>query len=209
MSLSRTDLTEYYITDKYWDFGGGLIYDKYWNIVGKIHNKLFTLNKRFEIREINNKLLATLEKRLITPHKVQVIKDGSGSQIGVVMRKKLPFRPVIFHFKCDKRQHPYIAKGINFQYSFEIVDNSGRTIARVRKLKLTRGNEINSIGKQGEYFVLKLAIDSIERIHMIAMVIAIENLLHNTFLLSDVAGYGRLIMRLRPFGPGIKEKQLK
>jgi hypothetical protein len=44
-----------------------------------------------------------------------------------------------------------------------------------------------------------------EKSIIMGLVLAIENILNSQFFLADLGGYGRLTMRMRPFGPGIKE----
>ena len=209
MTLSSKELTKYYITQNYWDFGGGLIFDENWNEVGKIQNKLFSINKCFEIRDMDNQILATIQKRIISLHKTQVIKNARGNDIGTVVRKKILFKPPKFYFRKTKEKALYIALGTNFQDSFEILGFTDIKIANVSKLKNSMNNLDSSNNSDTEFLVLKLVNNNVNRIELITMVISIENLIYGTFFLSDIAGYGRLTMRLRPFGPGIKERDLK
>ena len=209
MTLLSKQYTKYYITKNYWDFGGGFIFDKNYKKIGKIENKLFSVNKRFEIRGIDNQIVATIQKRIASPHKKQLIKNDVGKDIGTVKRKKIPFKPPKFYFKQGKEKYKYIALGTKFQNSFEIFDFNNIKIAKVSKVKHSMNNLDSSINNDGEFLVLEIINNNINRIELITMVLSIENILYTTFFLSDIAGYGRLTMRLRPFGPGIKENNLK
>lgn len=194
MALLDKNLTEYYITKQYWDFGGGKIYDKNQNLIGNISNKLFSINKRFEIRDKDNKLLAYIQKKSLSFRKRQIIKDKENNTLYTVVRKKSLLKSTKYFLKDDNGNYQYVAIGKDFPNSYEIINNfKGKTVAK--------------IGKRDKKLLAFKMLDPDENfLTLITMVISIENILNTTFLLSDIAGYGRLVMRLRPFGPGIREK---
>ena len=210
MPLSDVKRELYFLSEEYRDFGGGKIYDKKGRIIGKIDNILFSVDKRLEIREINKSPISIVRKKVLSFHKTQEIIDSEGNSIAIVKRKKKAFSQPKFYLYEQNGNRKFIASGNFKKRNYEIFNAlNGKVVTKVCK---TQQNLLDSLANPSalkDTLTLEMIEFSEEKSIIMGLVLAIENILNSQFFLADLGGYGRLTMRMRPFGPGIKEESNK
>ena len=206
MPLSDVKRELYLLSEKYKDFGGGKIYDKEGRIIGKIDNKLFSVDKRLEIREIDKSPVAIVRKKVLSFHKIQEIIDSEGNSIAIVKRKKKAFSQPKFYLCEPNGNRKFIASGNFKKRNYEIFNAlNGKPVTKVCKTQQNLLDSLVNLSELKDTLTLEMIDLSQEKSTIIGLVLAIENILNSQFFLADLGGYGRLTMRMRPFGPGIKE----
>jgi len=197
----------YFISRDFWEFGGGEIYDEMGTLIGKISNPLFSFNKVVEIKDSNEKLLATLQKKIFKFHRTQELRDSKGVLIATIKRKKIPLIKPKFLLIDSMSKKQYVVNGDFLKRAYKILDFSNKEIiAEIYSCPLLNKDIKMPSYSSKNLNCLKLIEKDEDRLKIIGFVLAIESLLSYQFFLSDLAGYGRLTMRMRPFGPGIREK---
>jgi len=206
MPLSNVKRELYFISEEYRDFGGGKIFDKEGRIIGKIDNKIFSVDNRLEIREIDKNPVAIVRKIVLSFHKTLEIIDSEGNSIAIVKRKKKAFSQPKFYLCEPNGNRKFIASGNFKKRNYEIFNAlNGKPVTKVCKTQLNLLDSLANPSALKDTLTLEMIDLGQEKSIIIGLVLAIENILNSQFFLADLGGYGRLTMRMRPFGPGIKE----
>jgi len=207
MTLLSKSHELYFLSQNFWEFGGGEIYDEKGTLIGKISNPFFSVNKVVEIRDSEEKLLTILQKKIFMFHRTQELKDPKGILIATIKRKKFPLTKPKFLLLDSSGKKQYLADGDFLTRAYKILDFSNKEIIAVIKSCPLFNRDIKMPFHNFKNLnYLKITEKDEDRLKIIGFVLAIESLLNYQFFLSDLAGYGRLAMRMRPFGPGIREK---
>ena len=207
MPLSDVNRELYFLSEEYRDFGGGKIYDKEGRIIGKIDNKLFSADKRVEIQEIDKNPIAIIRRKVLSFHRTQEIIDSEGNPIAIIKRKKKALSQPKFYLSEPNGNTRFIASGNFKQKNYQIFNAlNGKVVTKVCKTQQNLLDSLPTPSPLKDTFTLEIIDFSEEKSIIIGLVLAIENILNSQFFLADLGGYGRLTMRMRPFGPGIKEE---
>ncbi|MBD3196264.1 MAG: hypothetical protein GF317_14495 [Candidatus Lokiarchaeota archaeon] len=178
------------------NFGSEHIYDETGNVLLKI-GRHSTFNNGYYTLEINERTKYILTKKPFSLHKTYYFISPMGESIK--FQKVIFSSPPCFYSKTLEGKELLKA-------DFEITRNNYCTIINPSKNKPVC--ELNSVNPAflndsecNECLKLVVKKKEINRILLLGFIIYIRNFFRNSNGISDIAGFGRQLARLRPFGP--------
>ncbi|MFO7796136.1 MAG: hypothetical protein R6W84_08285 [Promethearchaeia archaeon] len=194
--LSDTDCL--FIRKIYERFGKEPIFDSQNNIVLRIGNYSHIGNGNYYL-ELDEKTRYFVNEKEWSLSKVHFLMNKHG-KIATMQRKVLSFSPQ-FYLSTMNGNRVLETKEKSFERTnFEIKTPSKNTpICRIKLIKSRQGKTPDA----REYLKVEFFDHEINKILLISFILYIRKLTMLYNGISDVANYGRKIVRLRPFGPKV------
>jgi uncharacterized protein YxjI len=177
--LLSPELNYYVLKEKWWDWGGGDIFNRNGTSVGKMHRSVISLRALTEVSEVNGRLVLTVNKKLVSMRPSYMIKDVEGRLLGRTNRKILTlFRPKLWLEDSEGRKL-LEAKGNFFGKNFEVKDMDGKLKAKIGKSDFFKDLVLGGLFDFSDTYAIKILDSSYDKRLLLGFVIAIDNSVHD------------------------------
>jgi uncharacterized protein YxjI len=190
----------YVLKEKYWDWGGGDIYDKKGNPIGRMDRKFFDLHRTIKIKEIDGTIAAIIKEKIISIRGENRLLDAQGNLLAVLKKKITSFIHPKFWLEDPNGNRWYEAKGEFMGWSFGIKEiSSGKTVAEIEKADRWRDVFFGGMFDFQDTYALRILDNETDRRILVGFVLSIDNVLHDNRHGMGIPGvpWGR-----GPFPPG-------
>ncbi len=171
---------EYYaIKEKFWEWGGGDIYDERGEVIGRMKRKILSLRALITLMEPDGRPVLTINRKLFALRTSYDIKDDGGNLLGRTRKKILTFfRPRMW---MEDAQGLKIleAEGSFAGWNFTIKDVTGRTVAEVHKADWWRDIFLRGPFDFSDTYALRISDKNYDRRILLGFVVAIDNSVHD------------------------------
>ncbi len=72
----------YVIEEKFWEWGSGSIYNESGQQIGKMNRKLLTIREKIELRELDERVVASIHRKLVAIRPTYTLKDENEQFLG-------------------------------------------------------------------------------------------------------------------------------
>jgi uncharacterized protein YxjI len=177
--LLSPELNYYVLKEKWWDWGGGDIFNRNGTSVGKMHRSVISLRALTEVSEVNGPLVLTVNKKLVSMRPSYMIKDAEGRLLGRTNRKILTlFRPKLWLEDSEGRKL-LEAKGNFLGKNFEVKDMDGELKAKIGKSDFFKDLVFGGLFDFSDTYAIKILDSSYDKRLLLGFVIAIDNSVHD------------------------------
>ncbi len=172
--------TSYFILkEKWWDWGGGDIYDEKGLPIGKMHRKVISLRALTEVTEIDGALVFTINKKLVSIRASYMIKNPQGTVLGRTNRKILTlFRPKLW-LEDEDGKKLLKAQGNFLGRDFKISDSTGSLKAKIGKSDFFNDLMFGGLFDFSDTYAVKILDPEYDKKLLLGFVIAIDNSIHD------------------------------
>ncbi|MFH0748302.1 MAG: LURP-one-related family protein [Candidatus Bathyarchaeota archaeon] len=180
LSLVNPEVDYYVLKEKWWDWGGGDVYDKKGTTMGHMYRRIISLRAFTEVTNNDGSLLFSVERKLISMRPSYMIKDCQENVLGRTNRKILTlFRPQLW-LEDEKGTKSLEAQGNFLGKKFEIKDSANRLIAQVGKSDFVRDLILGgSFFDFADTYAVKILDKEYDKRLILGFVIAIDNSVHD------------------------------
>jgi len=177
--LLSPELNYYVLKEKWWDWGGGDIFNQNGTAVGKMHRRVISLRALTEVSEVNGTQVFTVNKKLVSMRPSYMIKDVEGRLLGRTNRKILTlFRPKLWLEDSEGRKL-LEAKGNFLGKNFEVKDMDGKLKAKIGKSDFFKDLVLGGLFDFSDTYAIKILDSSYNKRLLLGFVIAIDNSVHD------------------------------
>jgi len=177
--LLSPELNYYVLKEKWWDWGGGDIFNQNGIAVGKMHRRVISLRALTEVSEVNGTQVFTVNKKLVSVRSSYMIKDVEGRLLGRTNRKILTlFRPKLWLEDSEGRKL-LEAKGNFLGKNFEVKDMDGKLKAKIGKSDFFKDLVLGGLFDFSDTYAIKILDSSYDKRLLLGFVIAIDNSVHD------------------------------
>ncbi len=179
VELLSQELNYYVVKEKWWDWGGGQIFNQTGKAIGKMHRRVISMRALTEISDANGTQVLTINKKLVSMRSSYMIKDAEGRLLGRTNRKILTFfRPKLW--LEDKEGKKLLeAKGNFLGKSFDIKDMDGRLKAKIGKSDFFKDLVLGGLFDFSDTYAIKITDSEYDKRLLLGFVIAIDNSVHD------------------------------
>lgn len=185
------------------EFGSVVILNEFSQVIGKIKTKIFTINRRLEISDVQGNEIIRIKTENNFLSKNQLLKDKSDKIIGKIKKKRFFSSASKVYLKDKNGNKRYITVGDFKNWNYKIYNISDNKL--VAKVKIFNEKDLLAqnlhINLKNHYYI-EFATSNIEKFVIISFVISINDIISKVHRLSDITGFVRRIAQLRPIGPG-------
>ena len=180
MSLLSPELDYCVLKEKWFDWGGGDIYDRKGTVMGRMHRKVLSIRAFTEVTNSDESMLFSVEKKLISMRPSYMIKDPQENVLGRTNRKIFTlFRPQLW-LEDEQGNKILEAQGNVMGRNFEIKDTGNRPIAQVAKTDFFRDLIFGgSLFDYSDTYAVKMLDRQYDKRLILGFVIAIDNSVHD------------------------------
>ena len=176
--LSR-ELNYYIVKEKWWDWGGGDIFNQNGTAVGKMHRRVISMRALTEVSDIGGSQVLTVNKKLISMRPSYMIKDAEGRLLGRTNRKILTlFRPKLW-LENKEGKKLLEAKGNFLGKSFDVKDVDGKLKAKIGKSDFFKDLILGGLFDFSDTYAIKVMDSDYDKRLLLGFVIAIDNSVHD------------------------------
>jgi uncharacterized protein YxjI len=177
--LLSPELNYYVLKEKWWDWGGGDIFNQNGTSVGKMHRHVISLRALTEVSEVNGTQVFTVNKKLVSMRPSYMIKDVEGRLLGRTNRKILTlFRPKLWLEDSEGRKL-LEAKGNFLGKNFEVKDMDGKLKAKIGKSDFFKDLVFGGLFDFSDTYAIKILDSNYDKRLLLGFVIAIDNSVHD------------------------------
>jgi uncharacterized protein YxjI len=165
--------------EKAWKFGGGEIYNPEGQKIGSMKRKLISMRAEIDLLDIDDSLIATINRKLMSARPIYDVKDSSGNLIGRGKRPMVAFRGSIDMYDADE-QIIYKAQGGVTKWNFRITDpkDKRRVFAEIKKADKWRDVFAPAFNFKDRY-VIHIVDPTAPRLMLLAYAVIIDNVYHD------------------------------
>ena len=179
IGLLSPTVNYFVIKEKWWDWGGGDIYNEEGMPIGKMHRKVISLRALTEVTETNGTLAFTVNKKLVSIRASYMIKDAQGSTLGRTNRKIFTlFRPKLW-LEDEDGKKLLEAKGKFLGRDFKIKDSKGDLKAKVGKSDFFKDLVFGGVFDFSDTYAVQILDSEYDKRLLLGFVIAIDNSVHD------------------------------
>lgn len=177
--LLSPELNYYVLKEKWWDWGGGDIFNENGASVGKMHRRVISLRALTEVSEVNGTQVFTVNKKLVSMRPSYMIKDVEGRLLGRTNRKILTlFRPKLWLEDSEGRKLLEV-KGNFLGKNFEVKDMDGKLKAKIGKSDFFKDLVFGGVFDFSDTYAIRILDSSYDKRLLLGFVIAIDNSVHD------------------------------
>jgi len=167
------------LKEKWWDWGGGDVYNEKGAPIGKMHRKIISVRAFTEVTELDGTCVFTVNKKLVSVRASYMIKDTHGSVLGRTNRKILTFfRPKLWLEDLNGKKL-LEAQGNFLGRDFKIKDSNGELKAKVGKSDFFRDLVFGGAFDYSDTYAVQIMDPEYDRRLLLGFVIAIDNSVHD------------------------------
>jgi uncharacterized protein YxjI len=179
IELSSPRVNYFILKEKWWDWGGGDIYNEKGMPIGKMHRKVISLRALTEVTEMDGTLVFTINKKLVSIRASYMIKDAQGNILGRTNRKILTlFRPKLWLEDGDGKKL-LEAQGNFLGRDFKIKDSKGNLKAKIGKSDFFKDLVLGGVFDFSDTYAVQNLDSEFDRQLLLGFVIAIDNSVHD------------------------------
>lgn len=179
IGLLSPELNYYVLKEKWWDWGGGDIFNQNGASVGKMHRRVISLRALTEVFEVTGTQVFTVNKKLVSIRPSYMIKDVEGRLLGRTNRKILTlFRPKLWLEDSEGRKL-LEAKGNFLGKNFEVKDMDGKLKAKIGKSDFFKDLVFGGVFDFSDTYAIKILDSSYDKRLLLGFVIAVDNSVHD------------------------------
>ncbi|MDQ1281029.1 MAG: hypothetical protein QG670_2293 [Thermoproteota archaeon] len=180
MGLLNPELDYFVMKEKWWDWGGGDVYDQKGSVIGRMHRRVLSIRAFTEVSNGDGSLLFSVEKKLISMRPSYMIKDNQESVLGRTNRKILTlFRPQLW-LEDESGSKTLEAQGNLLGRNFEIRNSENTVIAQVGKSDFFRDLVLGGgLFDFSDSYAVKVFDKGLDKRLILGFVIAIDNSVHD------------------------------
>jgi uncharacterized protein YxjI len=167
------------LKEKWWDWGGGDIYNKIGTPIGKMHRKVISLRALTEVTETNGTPVFAVNKKLVSIRASYMIKDAQGNTLGRTNRKILTFfRPKLW-LEDENGNKLLEAQGNFLGRDFKIKDSKGNLKAKIGKSDFFKDLVFGGVFDFSDTYAVQILDPEYDKRLLLGFVIAIDNSVHD------------------------------
>ena len=179
LGLLQPTVNYFVIKEKWWDWGGGDIYNKEGIPIGKMHRKVISLRALTEVTETDRTLAFTVNRKLVSIRASYIIKDAHGNMLGRTNRKIFTlFRPKLW-LEDEDGKKLLEAKGNFLGRDFKITNSEGNVKAKVDKSDFFKDLVFGGVFDFSDTYAVQILDPDYDKRLLLGFVIAIDNSVHD------------------------------
>ena len=179
VGLLSPELNYYVLKEKWWDWGGGDIFNQDGKAVGKMHRRVISMRALTEVSDIDGSQVFTINKKLVSMRPSYMIKDAKGHLLGRTNRKILTlFRPKLW-LEDNEGRKLLEAKGNFLGKSFDVKDMDGELKAKIGKSDFFKDLVLGGLFDFSDTYAIKVSDPNYDKRLLLGFVIAIDNSVHD------------------------------
>jgi len=179
LGLLQPTVNYFVIKEKWWDWGGGDIYNKEGIPIGKMHRKVISLRALTEVTETDRTLAFTVNRKLVSIRASYIIKDAHGNMLGRTNRKIFTlFRPQLW-LEDEGGKKLLEAKGNFLGRDFKITNSEGNLKAKVGKSDFFKDLVFGGAFDFSDTYAVQILDPDYDKRLLLGFVIAIDNSVHD------------------------------
>ena len=180
VSLLSPESGYYVLKEKWWDWGGGDIYNQSGTVVGHMHRRVLSLRAFTEISDRDGSFLFSVEKKLISMRPSYMLKDHQENVLGRTNKKILTlFRPQLW-LEDENGRKMLEAQGNLLGRNFEIKNMDNKAVAHVGKSDFFRDLFLGgTIFDFRDTYAIRMLDREYDRRLILGFVVAIDNSVHD------------------------------
>ena len=179
MALLNPEVNYYFLKEKWWDWGGGDIYNEEGTPIGRMHRRVISLRALTEVTEKDGTQVLTVNKKIISLRPSYMIKDAEGDLLGRTNRKILTlFRPKLW-LENDEGKKLLEAKGNFLGKDFKIKDRKGNLKAKIGKGDFFKDLVLGGMFDFSDTYAVQIHDPEYDKRLLLGFVIAIDNSVHD------------------------------
>jgi uncharacterized protein YxjI len=179
VGLLSPELNYYVLKEKWWDWGGGDIFNQSGEVVGKMYRRVISMRELTEVKDSDGSQVFTINKKLVSMRASYMIKDAQGHVLGRTNRKILTlFRPKLW--LEDDNGHKLLEANGNFLgKSFDVKDEGGALKAKVGKSDFFKDLVFGGLFDFSDTYAVKVLDPNYDKRLLLGFVVAIDNSVHD------------------------------
>ena len=179
VGLLSPKVNYFVLKEKWWDWGGGDIYNETGTSIGKMHRKVISLRALIEITETNGTPVFAVNKKLVSIRASYMIKDAQGNTLGKTNRKILTFfRPKLW-LEDENGNKLLEAQGNFLGRDFKIKDSKGNLKAKIGKSDFFKDMVFGGVFDFSDTYAVQILDPEYDKRLLLGFVIAIDNSVHD------------------------------
>jgi uncharacterized protein YxjI len=173
----------YVIEEKFWECGSRTIYNESGQPIGKVNRKLLPIREIIELRELDERVVASIYRKLVAIRPTYILKDENEQILGHFEKTLLNILHPKFNLKNPSGDIILTAQGKLMGFDFMIFQGeilkSTNIVAEIHKAD--RWNDIFFSGAWDfkDTYGIRVIQPDIDRRLVLGFVIAIDNMIHD------------------------------
>lgn len=170
----------YLIKEKFWDWGGGDIYDERGETIGMMKRRILSLRAQIRVMEQDERTVLTINRKLLSIRASYEIKDAMENLLGRTKKKILTlFHPKLWMEDIGGRK-VLEAQGSFAGWNFTVSDLAGRNIAEVHKADWWKDIFLGGgLFDFTDTYAVRILDKNCDRRLLLGFVLAIDNSVHD------------------------------
>ena len=173
----------YVIKEKFWDWGSGPIFDETGLQIGKMKRKLLTIREKIDIMEVDDRVVASIHRKLIAIRPTYILKDEHEQILGSFEKTLLSLLHPKFYLKDPLGRIVMTAEGKLLGFDFQIYRGKeidpNNIVAEIHKADRWRDVFFSGGWDFSDTYGVKILQEDIDRRLVLGFVIAIDNVIHD------------------------------
>ena len=179
VGLLSPKVNYFVLKEKWWDWGGGDIYNETGTSIGKMHRNVISLRALTEITETNGTPVFAVNKKLVSIRASYMIKDAQGNTLGRTNRKIITFfRPKLW-LEDENGNKLLEAQGNFLGRDFKIKDSKGNLKAKIGKSDFFKDMVFGGVFDFSDTYAVQILDPEYDKRLLLGFVIAIDNSVHD------------------------------
>ena len=179
VGLLSPKVNYFVLKEKWWDWGGGDIYNETGTSIGKMHRNVISLRALTEITETNGTPVFAVNKKLVSIRASYMIKDAQGNTLGRTNKKIITFfRPKLW-LEDENGNKLLEVQGNFLGRDFKIKDSKGNLKAKIGKSDFFKDLVFGGVFDFSDTYAVQILDPEYDKRLLLGFVIAIDNSVHD------------------------------